>query len=93
MTVVSWYDIPVALLAGLLIVAAWQSWRREIDRYRRATDRYVRSLLRDPEEIVADSWWHAYRETDSALAEHIHATRVIRFMDTVPATTQLREVI
>ena len=87
--ILAWYAIPVALLAGLCFTLIHLDSRRWVRNHNRRGN-----LIADrAERVWEDIYWMLYRDTESAHAEHIHATRVIRHMDTVPATSHLKEVI
>jgi hypothetical protein len=51
MSLVSWYDVPLALLAGLCFVLAWQDSRRRKRDYERLMNRRVEQALRADEDL------------------------------------------
>jgi hypothetical protein len=51
MSLIAWYDIPLALLAGLCFVLAWQDSRRRKRDYERLMNRRVEQALRADEDL------------------------------------------
>jgi hypothetical protein len=87
MSLVSWYDVPLALLAGLCLVLAWQDARRSKRAYERLMNRRVEQALRAEEDLG-----YLCARLAADLAER-HATVADLHSVRVPAATPtLREV-
>ena len=73
MSIFAWYDVPVALVAGLCVVLAYQNFQRASRDFFRRADLY----LTRSERRVEDFYWAMYRTYEAAEAELIYVNRTI----------------